>query len=359
MQQCPKVTDEALDAGEIVDPVRVSKTGEVKAAATGEMGNDSGLILDGPNKAERKAMLISVASGKGGTGKTTVAVNLALAAHYQSENEGKGRQVQIVDCDVEEPNCHIFLKPTVEKSAYVTVPVPEIDADKCSLCGLCGDVCAFHAIMAGKKRVVVFPEMCHGCGACAYLCPENAITEVARTIGKVEIGSSGGADRSGRALDFVHGILNTGEALAPPIIARVKKECLTGAGSFVMIDTPPGTSCNMVESVRDTHFCVLVTEPTPFGLHDLRLAADTLKKLGVKAGVVINRCDIGDDRVLSFCKEREIPVLAEIPHDRKIAELYAKGEPLVDRYFSNYNQVFQNLLRDLLNEIPHHAAQEN
>jgi MinD superfamily P-loop ATPase len=347
-------------------------------------------------------MRISIASGKGGTGKTTIAVNLAIAAYYRmagesargltgecsrgSENQMETR-VQVLDCDVEEPNCHIFLKPEIEEKQEVTVPVPEVDEDKCTYCGACGDVCAFHAIMPGKHMVLVFPELCHGCGACSLLCPSKAIVEVPRLVGILESGyvdvgklaktglhsshidsgnndlsgrdrslSSGDLSRSNDLLDdpesaagysvnrirFTYGILNPGEALAPPVISQVKRTAEND--SLVIIDTPPGTSCSMVESVRDTDFCLLVTEPTPFGLHDLELAVDTVGKLGVPCGVVTNRCDLGDLRVKEFCADKGIPVLLEIPLDRKIAELYAKGIPLVIGS-EDYLQKFWDLLK--------------
>ncbi len=329
-------------------------------------------------------MRISIASGKGGTGKTTVAVNLALAAYYQmagefargftgecpseSGNQNETR-VQLLDCDVEEPNCHIFLKPSIENKQEVKVPVPVVDEDKCTRCGICGDVCAFNAIMPGKHKVLVFPELCHGCGACSLLCPSKAISEVPRSVGILETGyvdvaklaeavsqgihlDSSGNNGSFNTMGFAHGILNPGEILAPSVINEVKRTSQND--NLVIIDTPPGTSCSMVESVKETDFCLLVTEPTPFGLHDLELAVDTVKKLGVACGVVINRCDLGDLRVKEFCADKGIPVLLEIPLDRRIAELYAKGIPLVIGS-ENYLKMFWDLL-DKAKRLAHSNA---
>lgn len=258
-------------------------------------------------------MIIAVASGKGGTGKTTVAVNMALAME-------KEIQVRLLDCDVEEPNAHLFLKPEFESSVPVAIPVPEVDAARCTGCGRCAEVCAFNALAVLKKNVLVFAELCHGCGSCAYFCPEKAITEVERPIGVVESGPASG-------LEFVHGRLNPGEAMSPPLIKAVKKKA--GPSGVTVIDVPPGTSCPVVAAVKDSDFCLLVTEPTPFGLNDLDLAARMARKLGLPAGVVINRCDIGDGAVEEYCRDASLPVLLKIPFDRELASRYARGEPAV------------------------------
>ena len=258
-------------------------------------------------------MILAIASGKGGTGKTTVAVNLALALE---ENE----EVQYIDCDVEEPNAHIFLKPDFGSTEMASIPNPEVDENKCTYCGKCKEVCSFNAIAVFKDNILVFSELCHGCGSCAYFCPEKAITEVPRDIGIVEKGVAHG-------IDFIHGLLNPGEAMSPPLIDAVKGE--TDGQKVIIIDAPPGTSCPVVTSVKGADFCLLVTEPTPFGLNDLSLAVQMLRKLDIPAGVLINRADIGDKRVEDFCRREGVPVLMHIPFDEELAKLYAKGEPVV------------------------------
>ncbi|MFO7952737.1 MAG: ATP-binding protein [Bacillota bacterium] len=258
-------------------------------------------------------MNLAIASGKGGTGKTTVAVNLAL---FLSQEE----KVEFLDCDVEEPNAHLFIKPKFAKVKEVGIPNPVIDFDKCDFCGRCADVCAFNALAVLQEHVMVLPELCHGCGSCTYFCPQKAISEDDRTIGVIE---SGRANR----LDFVHGCLNPGEAISPPLIDAVKK--MANRDEMTIIDAPPGTSCPAISAIKGSDFCILVTEPTPFGLNDLDLVNQTVIKLGVPAGVVINRCDIGDGRVEEYCRKHSLPVLLKIPFDRKVAELYARGEPVV------------------------------
>jgi len=256
-------------------------------------------------------MIISVASGKGGTGKTIISTSLALSLG----------EVQFLDCDVEEPNGHIFLKPQINERISVGIPVPEVDESKCNFCGKCAQICEFNAIVVIKKKVLFFPELCHGCGGCSYICPENAIKEVEREIGVIEKGRSG-------SMDFSHGILNVGEPMAPPLIKQVKG--LITNNKDAIIDASPGTSCPVVETVKDSDFCLLVTEPTPFGLNDLILAVEMLKKLAIPCGVVINCADIGDDEVNKYCESENIPILMTIPWDRKIAEAYSRGTPLIE-----------------------------
>jgi MinD superfamily P-loop ATPase len=270
-------------------------------------------------------MIISIASGKGGTGKTTVAVNLALSLPRGT--------VQLIDCDVEEPNSHLFLSPSIHRVAPVGIPVPRIDESKCTYCGKCAQVCEYHAIAVILKNVLVFDELCHGCGACSYLCPEKAIFELNREIGVVQEGSADG-------IPFVNGILNVGEPMASPLIRKVKET--TQEDKTVILDAPPGTACPVIETVKGSDFCILVTEPTPFGLNDLELAVAMLEKLGISKGVVINKSDIGDRGVWDYCESRNIPVLMEIPMDRKIAESYSKGIPIVTEN-SSYIQKFQGL----------------
>jgi MinD superfamily P-loop ATPase len=259
-------------------------------------------------------MIISVASGKGGTGKTLVATSLALSLKDQ-------QKVQLLDCDVEEPNDHIFLKPVITRSEAVCIPIPEVDEKKCAYCGKCAEVCAYHAIAVILKNILVFPELCHGCGACSYLCPEKAITEVGREIGIVECGHS-------NSVNFVQGKLNVSEAMPTPVIRKVKEKA--NHDGIIIIDVSPGTSCPVVESIKGSDFCLLVTEPTPFGLNDLILAVETVKELGVSYGVVVNRAGVGDEEVEEYCLKENIPVLLTIPLDMEIARLYSHGIPLVE-----------------------------
>jgi MinD superfamily P-loop ATPase len=257
---------------------------------------------------------IAIASGKGGTGKTTVAIHLAALLAAQ------GRAVQYLDCDVEEPNGHLFLKPKMERSESVGIPVPVVDAAQCTSCGKCAEVCEFNAI-AMLKKPLVFPELCHGCGACALVCPVGAIRETSRAIGVVETGRTG-------TIGFAQGRLNVGEPTAPPLIRAVKAR--RNPDAIALFDSPPGTSCPVVATVRDADLVVLVTEPTPFGLHDLSLAVATLRPLGRPLGVVVNRAD-DDRRVQDYCQAENLPVLAELPDDRRVAETYARGELVFDR----------------------------
>jgi len=276
-------------------------------------------------------MIITVASGKGGTGKTTIAVNLALSL------DGN-QSIQFLDCDVEEPNAHFFLKPQIHKSQPVFLPVPEIIEEKCTYCGKCAEVCAYNAIAVLKDNVLVFPELCHGCGGCSLLCPENAINEKGQKIGKIEFGAT-------NDIQFIHGKLDIGQAMSPPLIREVKRHI--NPTRTIIIDAPPGTSCPVVESVKGSDFSLLVTEPTPFGLNDLHLAAETLKKLEIPCAVVINRSDIGDSQVEEYCLEQSIPVLMTIPMDRDIAVAYSKGESIIATQ-PDYMEKFQELFRKIL-----------
>ncbi len=291
-------------------------------------------------------MVIAVASGKGGTGKTTVAVNLARVLG----------DVQLLDCDVEEPNAHLFLKPELTEKTPARVMVPEIIEEKCTYCGKCAEVCAFNAIAvippkAGLKGgVLVFPNLCHSCGACFLLCPEGAVREVHREIGVVEAGWAG-------AIRFVHGRLHVGEAMSPPLIRQVKKHI--DRTRTTLIDAPPGTSCPVINALEGGDYCLLVTEPTPFGLNDLILAVEVLRVMGIPHGLVINRCDIGDDGVESYARDNGIPVLMRIPFDRTIAELYSRGLNIVD-HSEGYANQFLALFEDIANHAEanrHHQRQ--
>jgi MinD superfamily P-loop ATPase len=259
-------------------------------------------------------MIISVASGKGGTGKTLVATSLALSLKDK-------HKVQLLDCDVEEPNAHIFLKPVITRSEAVCIQVPKVDEAKCTYCGKCAEVCAYNAIAVVPEHVLVFPELCHGCGACSYLCPEKAISEEGRETGVVEQGHAEG-------IDFVQGKLNVGEAMAPPVIRKVKEQA--NADGVVIVDVPPGTSCPVVEATKDSHFCLLVTEPTPFGLNDLVLAVEMVRELNIPLAVVLNRAGVGDNKVEEYCRKENIPILLTIPLDVEIARLYSRGVTLVE-----------------------------
>ncbi|MHC1578923.1 MAG: ATP-binding protein [Dehalococcoidia bacterium] len=275
-------------------------------------------------------MIISVASGKGGTGKTLVATSLALSV---SDN----RKVQLLDCDVEEPNANILLHLAIKESRPVRILIPKVDEAKCTYCGKCAEVCAYNAIAVLKEKVLVFPELCHGCGACSYSCPESAICEVGKEVGVVERADSGN-------LELVQGRINIGEAMAPPVIREVKKDI--DPANMTIIDVPPGTSCPVVEAVKGSDFCLLVTEPTPFGLNDLSLAVEVMRKLDIPCGVVINRVGIAGDEVEQYCHREGVSVLLKIPLDREIAVLYSQGIPLVEgmpRWREQFLRLFQDI----------------
>ncbi|OGV69742.1 MAG: (4Fe-4S)-binding protein [Lentisphaerae bacterium RIFOXYA12_FULL_48_11] len=271
-------------------------------------------------------MNIAIASGKGGTGKTTVAVNLAwmLASMNQS--------VQYLDCDVEEPNGHIFLKPEITSTESAGILVPVVDEIKCTGCRKCAEVCEYHAI-AVLKKALVFPELCHGCGGCTIACPTGAIHEQERPIGVVESGKAG-------TVNFVQGRLNVGEPMSPPLIRAVKKKILRN--SISIMDAPPGTSCPVVTTVRDADYVLLVTEPTPFGLNDLKLAIEMIRDLRRPYGVVINRANSGDQQVHEFCIKERVKILQELPDDRRVAEAYSRGM-LTLQILPDWRDIFFNL----------------
>ena len=258
---------------------------------------------------------ISIASGKGGTGKTLVATSIAASL-------AQGGKATIADCDVEEPNSYLFFpdrKLVERKGCHVTVPV--IDEEKCTHCGKCSDVCAFHALAVLPQKVLLFPELCHGCGACTIVCPEKAVSEASRSVGEIFAARSGGTE-------IVWGELALGEARTTPLIRAVKERA---EGEMVIVDCPPGTSCSMVEAVRGSDFCLLVTEPTPFGLYDLDIALKMLEKMKMPHAVLVNKSGIGDRKVYGYLARRKIPLLMEIPLDRRIAEIYSRGEIFVER----------------------------
>ena len=268
-------------------------------------------------------MIITVASGKGGTGKTTVAVNLALSIGPE----------KLLDCDVEEPNVHTLLHPTKIHTISVTVPIPVVNQDKCTLCGKCAEFCQFNAIFVGKTKTMVYHEMCHSCGGCVIVCPEDAITETERTVGKIHESMIEG-------ITLVYGELSIGEPIATTLIHAVKENIVSA--KINVLDAPPGTACPVIETMKASDFLILVTEPTPFGLHDLSMAVDVVRGLGIPFGVIINRAGIGNDGVKKYCVREEIPILLEIPFDRQIAELYSRGVPFVKEMPEWYQQ-FKNL----------------
>jgi MinD superfamily P-loop ATPase len=298
-------------------------------------------------------MIISVASGKGGTGKTTVAVNLALSLE----------DVQFLDCDVEEPDAHIFLKPRILEKKEAYIPVPRVDEDRCNFCGRCSEVCEYNAIavlqgsLKGKGSVLIFHHLCHGCGACSTLCPQNAMAELNRSIGVIESGYAGG-------IRFIQGRLTVGEMMPSPLIRQMMEYIGLGAsikntlpgeksvgtnepGRTVIIDAPPGTSCPVIEAVKGSDFCMLVTEPTPFGLNDLKLAVELIKKLKIPCGVVINRSGSSDMIIEKYCVTENIPVLMKIPFSREIAALYSAGLPVTGN-IPGFKVQFKNLYRKLI-----------
>ena len=261
----------------------------------------------------KPAPIIAIASGKGGTGKTTVAIHLATWLAEQNH------PVEYLDCDVEEPNGHLFLHPTITSREPFGLPLPVIDNGRCTSCGKCAKVCEFNAI-AMLKKPLVFPELCHGCGGCTLVCPVAAIHEEPRIIGATSLGVAGD-------IAFGQGRLKIGEPLAPPLIRALIRQRQQNV--ITLLDAPPGASCPAVAAVRDADFLLLVTEPTPFGLHDLTLAIETFRPLGQPMGVILNRAD-DDTRIQDFCARETIPLLAEIPDDRRVAETYARGDLLFE-----------------------------
>jgi MinD superfamily P-loop ATPase len=278
-------------------------------------------------------MIITVASGKGGTGKTTVAVNLALSVNA----------LKLLDCDVEEPNAHTLLETEIKDSTPVTSPHPVVDADACTLCGKCADFCEFNALFVGTDEVLVYEEMCHSCGGCSMVCPEQAITEVSREVGMLYTCAADG-------LDLVYGELNIGEPIATTIIKAVKSR--QDPDGLNIVDAPPGTACPVIETMEHSDYLILVTEPTPFGLHDLEMAVDVVKQLNIPFGVVINRDGIGNEDVRDFCEEKSIPILMRIPFDREIAELYSEGTAFALE-LDNWDKRFKKMMKTIQEALTH------
>ena len=268
-------------------------------------------------------MIIAIASGKGGTGKTTVAVNMALSL----------RNIQLLDCDVEEPNVHILLRPELRETLPVYSLIPKILEERCDYCGKCAEFCAFNALFVAPKAIMTFSELCHSCGGCSIVCPKGAIIEEQKQIATIKKGTIGN-------IELVYGELNVGEPMPVPVIKAVKKHLREDM--TVLIDAPPGTACPLVASVYQSDYCILVTEPTPFGLHDLKITVQVLRDLKVPMGLVINRAGIGDRNIYDYCNEENIPILLEIPFSIRIAELYSQGIPFVEE-MPEWKKRFQQL----------------
>ncbi len=288
-------------------------------------------------------MIIAVASGKGGTGKTTVATSLALSISAQ------GQPVSFLDCDVEAPNAHIFLQPELKMAQNVNRLIPEVNETQCTGCGRCAEVCQYHAIVVLGGKTLVFPELCHGCGSCTLECPEGAITEIPEKLGLLEAGINPQGVRFGR------GLLDVGEPMAVPVIHQLKKWQPTRPNEVAIWDSPPGTSCPVVESIRGADFLLLVTEPTPFGLHDLELAEQLGRELDIPTGVVINRDGVGDSQVDEFCQQNGIPILMRIPLERAIGEGIAQGQPLIQIQPALRAQ-FEQMYAQIASQVKQEAA---
>ena len=282
-------------------------------------------------------MHIVVASGKGGTGKTTIGTSLALIAAEQGT-------VRFLDCDVEAPNAGLLLEPILDARKDVGLLIPQVDEQSCTYCGKCAEVCQFHAIAVVGKNILVFPELCHGCGSCTLVCPENAISESLNVMGVLESGLAT------QGIDFAQGVMNVGEPMAVPIIRELKKWAPTRSPVIEIWDAPPGASCPVVETIRGADFALLVTEPTPFGLHDLKQVVEITRELSIPAGVVINRDGIGDNTVEAYCNTNHLPILMRIPMDLRIAGAIARGTPLLEAA-PEHRPIFQSMLETIVTKV--------
>jgi MinD superfamily P-loop ATPase len=281
-----------------------------------------------------------VASGKGGTGKTTIAVNLALQL-------AKSHQVALFDLDVEEPNDNQFLHYSMTDFQDVNILRPVVDEATCTHCGLCADLCEFNALAVLPNNVMVFSELCHGCGLCSLACPTNAITEYPHKLGSISKSNNPSQEKN---LDFYEGKLKIGEALATPIIHEMKKIAFREKSPYIILDLPPGSACPVIKALSDTDFVILVTEPTPAGEHDLQIAINVVKHLNLQFGIVNNRSDVGDDRITRFVENNGYKLLLEIPHDKEILRLYSQGLPLIgttDKFDSIFDLLWKNILEEI------------
>ena len=323
-QECPR--NEGIVCAACTRPFQIARLPDPQVCG------GSGTAQDLVSTAGESAVIVAVASGKGGTGKTTVSVNLARSL---------GVPVQLLDCDVEEPNAHLFLHPTQadgKSVETVSILIPDVDEELCNACAECARFCEYNAIISFGTKPLVFPELCHGCGGCSKVCPQHAIDEVEQRIGEVETVICGD-------ITLIQGRLDVGVAMAPPLIRQVKVRLVGDVPAI--LDAPPGTSCPVIATVRGSDRVVLVTEPTPFGLNDLGLAVGMVRELGIPFGVVINRVGVGDDRVHVFCREQGIPILLEIPDDRRIAEAYSRGVLMIDA-FPEYRERFAALMENIM-----------
>ena len=274
-------------------------------------------------------MIITVTSGKGGTGKTLIAIALAQSI----------KNVQFLDCDVEEPNAAIFLKPDISENVSIDTFIPEIDSDKCNFCGQCQQICKYNALAVLKSKVLVFPQLCHHCGACTWKCSQKAITEKTVQLGIIQKGAAG-------QIEFLSGVLDVGQPTAPPLILALKK--LINKNKNVILDSSPGVACPVIATLYQSDFVLLVTEPTPFGLYDLKLAVEVCEIFGLKNGLIINRSDGTDDATQQYCEEKSIPILLRIPFERKIAENYSRGISLIET-FPEYKKQFRTVFEQISN----------